>query len=203
MGGRKKKKKRSSVDVRDSKGFSLRKKKEKGQFLLISPTRHWMAEVQKQGLMSRRRSGSPGTIPRRRADMSSPALVCKVSARRWKLMTRLHLSDSVTKTGAQTCQKKKSPNPKKTLHFDLTKVGALRLRCTNFSCCSSVIFTFEWCDAHLYLRAPREGERGYFDKMYLKAAYFQTNHSPAPERGGCRSHARKKYFGNAIINKFY
>lgn len=49
-----------------------------------------------------------------------------------------------------------------------------------------------------------KGKKGwYFEKMFLKAAYFQTNHSLAAEHIRWGSHSRKKYFGTVIINKFY
>lgn len=110
----------------------------------------------------------------------------------WKLMTRLLFITTWWPNLEHTNLSKNATR------FDLTKVSMLHLRQANFSGRSSVIFTFEWSAAHRYLRAPWEGERGYFEKMFLKAAYFQTNHSPAAEHDKWRSHSRKKYFG-----KFY
>lgn len=48
-----------------------------------------------------------------------------------------------------------------------------------------------------------KGNGGYFEKMFLKAAYFQTNHSLAAEHVRWRSDSQKKYFGNTVNNKFY
>lgn len=110
----------------------------------------------------------------------------------WKLMTRLLFITTWWPNLEHTNLSKNATR------FDLTKVSMLHLRQANFSGRSSVIFTFEWSAAHRYLRAPWEGERGYFEKMFLKAAYFQTNHSPAAEHDKWRSHSWKKYFG-----KFY